>query len=315
MNQKAPGRVLAVCDATARGRNSVREVDDRHGLPRFGRCSAVGVGCPPTYRRRCASGDGKGVAASLGTYRCGTAEGDGLMMCPETRSIGAYLLGALDPQEQFEMERHLTGCASCRQELIEVAHLPGLMHRLTLHDVTQRATSVRNLQGVPQPDLVPEFEVATTSPETSPVDVCCRFAFLHRLTRSRMLLPAMIILLVLATAGVAGAELLTRQPSPGVSTWTSTDAAGGVDTVARLSNQPWGTDIRLWMDDPPPELICRLIVYPQTGAAQTAGWWSTNHEAHLLVPVSTSIPLSQIAHIDVIQSDQVVLATLTQTTR
>jgi anti-sigma factor RsiW len=66
------------------------------------------------------------------------------MMCPETRSIGAYLLGALDPEEQVEMERHLTSCEICRQELIEVAPLPGLMHRLTLDDVTQGA-SVRDL--------------------------------------------------------------------------------------------------------------------------------------------------------------------------
>jgi hypothetical protein len=33
------------------------------------------------------------------------------------------------------MEKHLGVCAICRQELIEVAHLPGLLHRLTLDDV------------------------------------------------------------------------------------------------------------------------------------------------------------------------------------
>jgi hypothetical protein len=235
------------------------------------------------------------------------------MMCPETRSVGAYLLGALDPQEQVEMEWHLTSCEVCRQELIEVAHLPGLMHRLTLGDVTQRA-SVRNLQAEPRPDLFPESDVARPLPEATTVDASPWSAFVRRLSRSRMLLLTLIILLVLATGGAASAELLTHEPSPGVSTWTSTDAAGGIDTVARLADQTWGTDIRLWMDDLPPGLTCRVVVYPRTGAAETAGWWSTNYEERLMVPASTSIPLSQIDRIDVTQSDKTVLASLTNTT-
>ncbi|MFI6834031.1 hypothetical protein ACIBG5_43445 [Kribbella sp. NPDC050241] len=130
-----------------------------------------------------------------------------------------------------------------------------------------------------------------------------------------MLLLAMIMVLVLATGGLASAELLTHEPTPGVVTWTSTDAAGGIDTVARLADQAWGTDIRLWMDDLPPELTCRLVVHRRTGAAQTAGWWSTNYQSRLMIPGSTSIPLAQIDRLDVIRSDETVLATLTSTTR
>jgi putative zinc finger protein len=221
-------------------------------------------------------------------------------MCPETRSVGAYLLGALDPQEQVEMERHLVGCEDCRQELIDVAHLPGLMHRLTLDDVTPRA---HDLRAEPRPEL----EVARPLPEATSV--------WHRVARSRLLPLAMIMVLVLATGVLASAELLTHDPSPGVLTWTSTDATGGIDTVARLADQPWGTDIQLWMDDLPPELTCRLVVHPRTGAAETAGWWSSNYQPHLMIPGSTSIPLSQIDRLDVIRSDETVLATLTSTTR
>jgi hypothetical protein len=236
------------------------------------------------------------------------------MMCPETRSIGAYLLGALDPQEQGEMERHLTTCEICRQELIEVAHLPGLMHRLTLDDVTQ-GTSGRNLHAAPRPVLISESNVARPSTEATAADASFCSSFVRRLIRSRMLLFAGIILLVLATVGVASAELLTGQASHAVLTWRSTDAVGGIETVARLARQPWGTDIRLWMDDLPPGLTCRLVVYPRNGAAETAGWWSTNYEARLMVPGSTAIPLSQIDRIEVIRSDKIVLATLTNATR
>lgn len=61
------------------------------------------------------------------------------MRCGEASSIGAYVLGALDLQERLATEQHLGVCAMCRQELIEVAHLPGLLHRLTLDDVIKRA--------------------------------------------------------------------------------------------------------------------------------------------------------------------------------
>ncbi|WP_165555991.1 zf-HC2 domain-containing protein [Kribbella pittospori] len=230
------------------------------------------------------------------------------MMCPETRSVAPYVLGALDPPEQVEMEWHLTSCEICRQELIEVAHLPGLMHRLSLDDVTQEAP-VRNLEAESRPDLVPGSEVAGLLPEATTVEAVRRRPWSH------VLVLAMIVVLVLATGGVASAELWTHQPSPGVATWTSTDAVGGIDTVARLADRSWGTDIRLWMEDLPPGLTCRLVVYPRTGGAETAGWWSTNYEAHLMITGSTSIPLSQLDRIDVIRSDKTLLATLTSTTR
>jgi putative zinc finger protein len=210
------------------------------------------------------------------------------------------VLGALDPAEQAEMEWHLTSCEICRQELIEIAHLPGLMHRLSLDDVTPPAD--------PRPDLVAGTE-AILLPETTTVEPP------PARRRSQLLVLAMIVVLVLATGGVASAELWTHQPSPGVLTWTSTDAVGGIDTVARLADRSWGTDIRLWMEDLPPGLTCRLIVYARTGGAETAGWWSTNYEARLMITGSTSIPLPQIDRIDVIRSDQTVLTTLTSSTR
>lgn len=111
------------------------------------------------------------------------------------------------------MERHLIGCEACRQELIEVAHLPGLMHRLTLDDVAPRA-SARDVQAEPRPDLVPEIDAARPLSEATTASVWS--AVVHRLSRSRTLLLAMIMVLVLATGGLASAELLTHQPAPGL---------------------------------------------------------------------------------------------------
>jgi hypothetical protein len=242
------------------------------------------------------------------------------MRCPETRSIGAYLLGALDPPEHLEMEQHLTECAICRQELVEVAHLPGLLHRLTLEDVTPQ-TAVQNLGPMFQPDLnVSSLPGATTPslPDATTAITSVRCWLRRHLTRSRTVLVAAIIGMVLIAGAMAGRELLAepgQQASSGVTTWSATNAAGGIDTTARLASQPWGTDIRLRMEDLPPGQTCKVVVRARTGAAETAGWWSTNYEAQLSVPASTSIPLSDIDRVDVIRSDNIVLATLTSTTR
>src|SRR4051812_1977055 len=52
-----------------------------------------------------------------------------------TISLGAYVVGALDHTERAELEVHLAGCPMCRDELAELAPLPGLLSRLTVDEV------------------------------------------------------------------------------------------------------------------------------------------------------------------------------------
>jgi hypothetical protein len=56
------------------------------------------------------------------------------MTCPNTVTLGAYLLGALDPRERFEFEAHLGGCDTCRAELVRLAPLPGMLNQISLDD-------------------------------------------------------------------------------------------------------------------------------------------------------------------------------------
>jgi anti-sigma factor RsiW len=41
------------------------------------------------------------------------------------------VLGALSPRERHRFERHLRGCPACREEVVGLAGLPGLLARLT----------------------------------------------------------------------------------------------------------------------------------------------------------------------------------------
>jgi len=50
--------------------------------------------------------------------------------CTRTVDAGAYVLGALAPTDRAAYERHMAGCAECRNEVAELAVLPGLLGRL-----------------------------------------------------------------------------------------------------------------------------------------------------------------------------------------
>ena len=52
------------------------------------------------------------------------------MKCPQTLEVGAFVLGALVPAERDAFEKHLGECAICREEVAELAVLPGLLGRI-----------------------------------------------------------------------------------------------------------------------------------------------------------------------------------------
>ena len=52
------------------------------------------------------------------------------MTCEFEQWDGAYVLGALSPEDRVAFERHLPGCDGCSRSVRELAGLPGLLARL-----------------------------------------------------------------------------------------------------------------------------------------------------------------------------------------
>jgi anti-sigma-K factor RskA len=52
------------------------------------------------------------------------------------RWTAAYVLGALAPDERAELEAHLAGCETCRNDVAAFAPLPGLLARVEVGEVT-----------------------------------------------------------------------------------------------------------------------------------------------------------------------------------
>jgi hypothetical protein len=205
------------------------------------------------------------------------------MTCPETIAIGAYVLGALEAEERLATESHLQTCNSCREALLQFAHLPGLLHAVPLEDIASEET------------------------EPAPLELS-RPRIRH--TRRWMLVAAAAT--VVAASGVLGWQTLDEPTSV---TWSATNGVDGIDTTAELISRGWGTDIQLRMTDLRPGEHCTLIVHGRDGTTETAGWWATTSTYQADVPASTSIPLTDIDRLDVVTAGGTVLSTVSPGTR
>ena len=66
--------------------------------------------------------------------------------CEHSHLDGAYVLGALTPEERLEFERHLRACPACARAVQQLAGLPGLLSQVSA-DV---------LESAPAPEPVPD---------------------------------------------------------------------------------------------------------------------------------------------------------------
>ena len=67
--------------------------------------------------------------------------------------LGAYVLGALSPEERRRFEEHLDGCALCAAELAEFADIPALLDRVRPEDLQPVAVT-------PSPELFDRVSAA-----------------------------------------------------------------------------------------------------------------------------------------------------------
>ncbi|HKE71151.1 MAG TPA: zf-HC2 domain-containing protein [Nocardioidaceae bacterium] len=204
------------------------------------------------------------------------------MTCMQTVSLGAYVLGALDADERQTVEEHLRDCAYCRDELVRLAPLPGLLSQVSLDELDE-----------PEGDR--PLDPATWQPpeESTPW-----------WRRARVLASAAAVVAVLSAVGVAGQVVIndnngqqTAQVAA-AATW-STAPGSGIQATATLSQHEWGTGVQLAMDNLPSQSRCRLVVWSNDGRMETAGWWTTGYSKTAEVPTSTSINLGSISRMEV----------------
>jgi Putative zinc-finger len=217
--------------------------------------------------------------------------------CVHTTSLGAYVLGALDPGDRQDTEQHLRGCALCRDELVRMAPLPGLLGLVSLSDLV-------TIEAEP-------WAVDLPAPLTPTPTVNRRWT---RFAGTAAAVAAMVLGVIVAGRVVMDdpASPAQEATAPATSTWSTAPGSttGRIDASAVLSDRAWGTDIDLAMADLPIGQRCRLVVRSVDGRAETAGWWTTGYDSTAEIPASTSIDLAAIDRLEVVRADGQVLAVL-----
>jgi hypothetical protein len=198
----------------------------------------------------------------------------------ERLSLGAYVLGALDPIERAELDAHLSECTACRDELAELAAMPGLLARVRLEDVLE--------------PLLP------ASP-ASAGRLIGRLRAARRARRRRVALAAIAIAALTAGAVVVATRDTGGAGSPSeVALVSATNPRTGVGARIGLRPAAWGTAIRVRLRGVPPATRCRLIAFSRSGQREVAGTWRATYDGTADVQTATAIPKNELASFAVV---------------
>ena len=186
--------------------------------------------------------------------------------CAEVRlSLGAYVLGALDPADRSRVDAHLAGCPDCRDELASFAALPGLLGRVSRSEVETEPVD-------PGPQLLERLLGAAAAE--------------RRHDRRRRLLTSVAAgVIVLAAIGVTVGVTQTRHPSSttaaaasGTSqTFTATNPQNHVQATITEWKKGWGSSVDVSVVGVTADLAgpsCQLIAVGPDGKTDVAASWS-----------------------------------------
>jgi hypothetical protein len=221
------------------------------------------------------------------------------MTCPFSDDDGAYVLGALSPNERLEFERHLDGCEACKRSIRELAGLPGLLGRV----------DAAVLEHPPVDEPLPDTLLPVLSREVR------RKGRRRTLAASGLAAAAVAAvataLVPVVVAKVGGADTpsaAASSPSPGIVSEPMA-AVGEVPVQASVSLEPvtWGT--RLWLTctyepddveyDLPPAVDYTLFVRTRTGHTERVGSWRSVGGQTMRLTAATSTRRGDISSVEV----------------
>ena len=218
------------------------------------------------------------------------------MTCPYSRHDGAYLLGALSPDERRSYEEHLGSCQTCSAALSEVAGLPALLAHLPAEAIEPAEP--------PPADLLPALLAAVAAE--------------RRRSRRRLLVGAALgtaaAVVVTALLGQAVFSQPARPAPPAPVAATPTGPTAGkpvamtrmadvpIRATAALTDKPWGTQV---------DLRCRysgrpyaagsyvLVAIGRTGHSEQVAAWDVAAGEEAVVTGSTSLHSAELAALEV----------------
>ncbi|MFG3697873.1 anti-sigma factor family protein [Micromonospora sp. NPDC047620] len=217
--------------------------------------------------------------------------------CDFAHDDGAYVLGALAPAERAAYERHLAGCAACRQAVAEIAVLPGLLGRL-------------------DPARLEQFPASPENPRVSELLTAAgdRRRRERSATRRRYALTALAAAALALVVGVGTAVVLPREaatPPPGDARMvTMQPVAGTVPVYAEiaLTSTGWGTEVRMrcgYVARPgyAKAYTFRLVAHGPGGATEQVGSWLAAPGDDLRITGATRFTDAELVRLELLRAD------------
>lgn len=206
-------------------------------------------------------------------------------------SLGSYVLGALSPAERATVDRHLPGCATCREELASCAGLPGLMSRLTL-------TEVREGTLVAPPVLLDRTLAAVAAQRRTETGRLRRW----RLATVAVTAVAVVAAVTLAVRGLPAGPPARTEASPAMAPLTTLPGTSATGS-AGLRGKAWGTAVHLELRGLPRTGTFTAWVESDDGRRTTAATWGATADGRAVLDGSTSLALGQLASVVVAGGD------------
>jgi len=219
------------------------------------------------------------------------------MTCLLMTSLGVYVLGAAEHDERRKVEAHLPHCQSCRDELVRLAPIPGLLAAVP-PEATPRLR--RDTSGQ-QPGEVLPGEVPPVRAQPGGAGRGRHVSRLRTagLAGSVVAAVASVAVAAAAIAGTFGGSSPTRPSGNPPVMLSGVSRASHVHATARLVATSWGTSIRLTVRGVPLNVRCRLVVRSFAGGTETTGLWEAWREGPITVPASAAWRPSDIASLAV----------------
>lgn len=218
-----------------------------------------------------------------------------MMDCDEARiTIGAYVLGSIDPIERALVDAHLVDCQECREELTGLAGLPALLSRVDAEVAAGLADDVpAGREGEREEVLGNVIDLASAR---------------SRRRRWRTAGLSAVAAVAIGVAGFGGAETLASHgggpPSvaeglnygSAASDWTTVHgAADGMLATVAYRQMGWGTQMAAKVTGIPLGTPCRLIEVGPDGTRTVVGGWTTDKaEGTVWYPASAGTSADQV---------------------
>ncbi len=169
--------------------------------------------------------------------------------------LGAYLAGALEPEERAALELHLPTCRGCQAELGHLAPLPGLLRRLEPADLA----------------------VARDRPPPSLREGVLSAAAARRRAerRSLRMWRGAALAGLVAAAAVTAVLVVPAGSSPAPQLALEPVALSSARGTADIHVRPWGTQIILHLSGLPAGADCEAWVVTAAGRTPIGSWGPT----------------------------------------